>query len=82
MAASKQTSNHTYACAQCSPASVGLTQARPNYCECKRKVKNGEGLGMRLTKRHEKAPFTGEMLLVLWSRLTMSSSKNICGSPE
>ena len=28
--ASKQTSKHTHACVQCSNASVGLTQARPN----------------------------------------------------
>ena len=27
---SKQASKHTHACAQCSHASVGLTQARPN----------------------------------------------------
>ena len=31
MAASKQASKHTHARAQCSPASVGLAQARPNY---------------------------------------------------
>ena len=31
MAASKQASKHTHACAQCSHASVGLAQARPNY---------------------------------------------------
>ena len=30
MAASKQASKHTHACAQCSPASVGLAQACPN----------------------------------------------------
>ena len=30
MAASKQTSKHTHARVQCSPASVGLNQARPN----------------------------------------------------
>ena len=30
MAASKQASKHTHARAQCSPASVGLAQARPN----------------------------------------------------
>ena len=29
--ASKQTSKQTHACAQCSPTSVGLAQARPNY---------------------------------------------------
>ena len=31
MAASKQASKHTHAHAQCSPASMGLTQAPPNY---------------------------------------------------
>ena len=31
MAASKQASKHTHARAQCSNASVGLAQARPNY---------------------------------------------------
>ena len=31
MAASKQASKHAHACAQCSPASVVLAQARPNY---------------------------------------------------
>ena len=30
MAASKQASKHTHARVQCSPASVGLAQARPN----------------------------------------------------
>ena len=30
MAASKPTDRHTHAHAQCSPASVGLAQARPN----------------------------------------------------
>ena len=30
MAASKQASKHAHARAQCSPASVGLAQARPN----------------------------------------------------
>ena len=30
MATSKQASKHTHAHAQCSPASVGLTQGRPN----------------------------------------------------
>ena len=31
MAASKQASKHTHVRTQCSPASVGLAQARPNY---------------------------------------------------
>ena len=31
MAASKQASKHTHARGQCSNASVGLAQARPNY---------------------------------------------------
>ena len=31
MAASKQASKHTHAREQCSPASVVLAQARPNY---------------------------------------------------
>ena len=31
MAANRQTDRHTHAHAQCSHASVGLAQARPNY---------------------------------------------------
>ena len=31
MVASKQASKHKHTRVQCSPASVGLTQARPNY---------------------------------------------------
>ena len=33
MAASKQASKHTHAHVQCSPTSVGLAQARPNYID-------------------------------------------------
>ena len=34
MAASKQASKHTHTRAQCSNASVGLAQARPNKDKC------------------------------------------------
>ena len=37
MAANRQTDRHTHAHAQCSHASVRLTQARPNYNYCLQK---------------------------------------------
>ena len=40
MAANRQTDIHTHAYAQCSHASVGLAQARPNYVDPKWKQKH------------------------------------------
>ena len=48
MAASKQASKHTHARAQCSPASVGLAQARPNN-QKKKKVQIIHSLAPALT---------------------------------